>query len=210
MMGRMKMLTLPVLCLLLAGCGTTIYSVRIPLTPDPAAGAADAPNVFIDDQRPAGESITHTGRGRFSCARWYGDDTFQPPKLAALDQLIAARVPGNVRVHVELHRFDTIEYCENTANAGGAAAAAGASAATGNPIHVPATRVPGGDSVHLRLAGSINGAPFDVQRVFDYEGLRYKFGEMPSANPRYRELLWKCLGELADEIVAQPPMVVPQ
>lgn len=190
---------------LLGGCGSTIYNVKIPLTANPEAVVEDASHVVIEDTRDRKSRETHTGGGLFSCQRWYGDDTFQPPKLVALDKLIAARVPAGTPVRIRLDRFDTIEYCENTANRAGAAAAAGASGATGMPIYMPASTVPGGDSLHLRLAGEINGVPFEVSRAFDYDGLKRKFSEMPSANATYRELLQKAMGELADEIVARLP-----
>ena len=70
---------------------------------------------------------------------------------------------------------------------------------------MPANTIPGGDSVHVHLAGEINGVPFDVRRAFDYDGLPYKFLEMPAANSTYRERLRKMMGEMADEIVAKLP-----
>jgi hypothetical protein len=190
--------------LLLAGCGTSIYSVRIPLMETPVA-VAGAANVVIRDARPDAERSTHTGRNPFRCERWYGDANFEPSRLATLQQLIAERIPADTGVELRLDRFDAIEYCENTANRAGAAAVAGASGAMGTPIYLPAGTVPGGDSVHLRLAGEVNGAAFDVFRAFDYDGLPYKFGDMPSSNARYRELLWTSMRQIADEIVAKIP-----
>lgn len=187
----------------LGGCGSTIYTVKIPLSQDPQAVSADTANISIDDRRPEFERTTHTGRNRFACERWYGDETFLPSKLVALEGLIADRIPANKNVTLRLDRFDTIEYCANTASRAGAAAAYGASSASGNPVYIPATTVAGGDSVHLRLTGEINGTPFDVARVFDYDGLPHKAFQMPSSGSRYRELLWNSMGELADEIVSR-------
>lgn len=191
----------------IAGCGTSVYSVRIPFSENAEAVFADAPHVTIEDMREEGERITHVNASIFSCQRWYGDDTYQPPKLVYLDSLIANRVPPATSVSIRLDRFDTIEYCDNTANRGASAAVAGATGASGMPIILPASTKPGGDSVHVHLAGEINGVPFDVKRAFDYDLLPYKFLEMPAANSTYRELLRKMLGEMADEIVAKLPAV---
>src|SRR5262245_51265779 len=136
---------------LLAGCGSTIYSVKIPLAANPEATIQDAPHVQIEDARPEAERKTHTAGGLWSCQRWYGDDTYQPPKLVALDKLIADRVPATKPVKIRLEKFDTIEYCDNTANRGAAAAATGASGGAGMPIYVPASTTPGGDSLHVKL-----------------------------------------------------------
>jgi len=198
-----RIIALQAVGLALGGCGTTIYSVKIPLTADSEVAAVDAANVTIDDRRPDSERGSHTGRKTFSCERWYGDDTFQPSKLATLDWLVAARVPSDKVVNIRLDRFDTIEYCANTASRAGAAAAYGASSASGNPVYMTPTTVAGGDSVHLRLAGEINGVPFDVTRVFDYDGLHHKAFLLPSSGDRYRELLWDSMGQLADEIVSK-------
>jgi hypothetical protein len=189
---------------LIGGCGQSVYSVRIPLSATPDAVFADAPHVTIEDLRDENERITRVNASIFSCQRWYGDETYQPPKLVYLDRLIADRVPPTMPVSIRLATFDTIEYCDNTADRGAASAVGGV---TG--VFIPATTRPGGDSVHVHLAGEINGIPFDVKRAFDYDGLPYKFQEMPAANSTYRELLRKAMGELADEIVAklQPPFV---
>ncbi|HEY6123127.1 MAG TPA: hypothetical protein VIV63_00635 [Steroidobacteraceae bacterium] len=188
----------------ITGCGQSVYSVKIPLSETPEAVFADAPHVAIEDKREDGERVTHVNASIFSCQRWYGDETYQPPKLVYLDRLIADRVPAATPVSIRLDKFDTIEYCDNTADRGAAAAVAGATGgATGVPIILPATTRPGGDSVHIHLAGTINGVPFDVKRAFDYDGLPYKFLEMPAANNTYRELLRKLMGEMADEIVAK-------
>lgn len=186
-----------------AFCGcTSVYTVKVPLASDEAV-FEDAPHVAIDDRRPAAELETHTGRLFGPCARHYGDDTYLPSKLVYLENLLAARVPAEKAVRIRLDRFDTIEYCENTASRAGAAAAYGASSASGTPVYMPANTRPGGDSVHLRITGEINGEPFDVSRMFDYENMRYGFTQMPSANETYRETLRRQLGEMADEIAAK-------
>lgn len=128
---------------------------------------------------------------------------YVPSKIEYLRQLLAWRAPADAAVNVPLRRFDTIEFCENTANRAGAAAAAGASGATGSPVYIPAQSVPGGDSVLVRLTGEVNGLPFDLSRRFDYEDLPYNtLTEMPAANPTYRERMTNALDEIADELVA--------
>jgi hypothetical protein len=200
----MRRLVLLLTVSLQAGCGTTIYGVRVPLTEGPPTAATDAPNIIIEDKRPASELKVHTGGGFARCERWYGDDTYVPSKLVYLEQLLAERVPDKT-VRVQLQRFDTIEYCENTANKGAAAAVAGASAATGTPVFVAHRDIPGGDSVLVRLMGDINGVPFDVSRRFDYSDLPYGFTEMPAANPTYRERLRVAMIAIVDEIAAKIP-----
>ena len=185
---------------LITGCGTSVYSVKIPFSENPEAVFADAPHVTVEDKRDDAARETHVGGGLSRCIRWYGDDTFQPPKLVYLDHLIAERVPPATPVTIRLDTFDTIEYCDNTADRGAAAAVGGV---TG--VFIPATSRPGGDSVHVQLVGEINGVPFDVKRAFDYDSLPYKFLEMPAANSTYRELMRKMMGEMADEIVAKLP-----
>jgi hypothetical protein len=188
----------------LSGCGTTIYSLRVPLHEGAQVAPADAANIIIDDQRPASELKTHVGGGLWHCERWYGDDTYQPSKLQYLEQLLAERAQG-ASVRVRLERFDTIEYCENTANRAAASAVAGATGASGVPIYVPVKDIPGGDSLLVRLVGNINDIPFDVSRGFDYQDLKYGFTEMPAANSEYRERLRRALAEIVDEIAAKIP-----
>ena len=184
----------------ICGC-TSVYTVKVPLASNETV-FEDAPHVAIEDKRPAEDLRTHTGKLFGPCARYYGDDTYLPPKLAYLEKLIADRVPADKPVRIRLDKFDTIEYCENSASRAGAAAAYGASSASGTPIYMPASTRPGGDSMHVRITGEINGEPFDVSRMFDYENMPYGFTQMPSANETYRETLRKQLAEMADEIVA--------
>ena len=176
----------------LAGCGTSAYSVKIPFSESPEAVFLDAPHVTIEDTREEDDRTTHLSASIFTCQRWYGDDTYQPPKLVYLDKLIAERVPAGTPVSIRLDKFDTVEYCDNTAN-------------RAVPSYSPPPVIPGGDSVRVHLTGQINGVPFDVKRAFDYDGLPYKFTEMPSANSTYRELLHKMMGDVADAIVAKLP-----
>ena len=187
--------------MLLAGC-TSIFTVRIPLGNGTPPLRTDSAVIAIDDQRPASARVVHTGGGLDRCERWYGDDSYVPPKIEYLHQLLAERAPADATVEVRLQRFDTIEFCDNTANRAGAAAATGALSASGDHIYLPAQSISGGDSVLVRLAGEINGVPFDLSRRFDYEDLPYKtLTELPAANPKYRARMTNAVNEIADELV---------
>ena len=162
--------------------------------------AKKAPHITIDDRRPVAERKLHTGGGLSSCQRWYGDDSYVPSKIAYLEHLLAERIP-EAPVHLQLQRFDTVEFCDNTANRAGAAAAAGASG-----VYIPSKDVPGGDSVLVRLAGDINGESFDVSRRFDYSDLKYnELTQMPADNATYRERMKRAVVEIVEEIVAKLP-----
>jgi hypothetical protein len=198
---QMRLLLLAGMCSLV-GCGYTVYNVRIPWTEDRAAVFKDASHVVIDDARPQKERSTHLAKEIWSCERWFGDDTFQPSRLVYLDALIAERVTTRTSVHIRLDRFDIVEYCQHTGNGRGAAAARN-SGARGLPAFEPGALM--GDSVHLRLTGSVNGVPFDVTRSFDYGHLPYTSPKAPSSNYMYRVLLRDRMGKLADEIVHKLP-----
>jgi len=183
-----------------SGCGTTIYTLRVPLHEGPPPLMTDTPGIEIVDLRPEAERRTHTGKA-FSCQRWYGDDTFLPSKLDYLKHLLTSRLPQSETWHVRVERFDVVEHCEDTADRAGAAAATGASYGAGNPTVYVATGVPGGDSVVVRVVGGVAGRSFDITRRFDYSDLKWKFLELPAASAEYRDRLRKALGEIADEIV---------
>ena len=195
-MVRPPAILLAALCVI--GCAHTHYNLRIPLTEVRGAVFNDAANVVITDTRPPRERTTHLGKNIHGCERWFGDDTFHPNKLVYLDSLIAERVSRKTAVHIRLERFDTVEYCQNSGNSGGSAAARNAGT-RGLPAFESGAIV--GDSVRLRLAGTINDVAFDVSRTFDYGYLEYTFPETPSSNYTYRALLRDRLDQMADEIV---------
>ena len=183
-----------------AGCSTGIFGVHMPFEEGSQLVAKKAPHITIDDRRPVAERKLHTGGGLSSCQRWYGDDSYVPSKIAYLEHLLAERIP-EAPVHLQLQRFDTVEFCDNTANRAGAAAAAGASG-----VYIPSKDVPGGDSVLVRLAGDINGESFDVSRRFDYSDLKYnELTQMPADNATYRERMKRAVVEIVEEIVAKLP-----
>jgi len=172
----------------LAGC-TTVYSVRIPLAE--RTPPADRPNISIEDRRPP-ESLKV--RYEFPrCERWFGDDTYVPAKLVYLKQLLAARVPKDTAITVRLNAFDTVEYCYNSAHKAGAGAVVGA---TGGTVLMPVHDDPNADHASIRLAGEINGIPFDTSRRVETADLKPGFW----TNPDYHERLRRAMGELVDEI----------
>ena len=176
----------------------TAQSIRVPLQ---AVQASDlVTRVDIDDQRPEKEKEFHYGKGVFDCERWYGDLTFEPAKVEFLRQHVAARLPPGRSVTLSLLQLDTIEFCEDTSSRGAAAAAYGASSATGFPVYMSGG-VPGGDRFELRAKGAIDGKPFDLRRVFDYSDIR--FSNLPAESAEYRERIHKAFASAADEIVAQ-------
>lgn len=184
------------------GCAHSVYQLRIPLNDDPAAATRDAANVVIEDARPARERKTHLGKDIWSCERWFGDETFQPAKLVHLESLIAERIPPKRVVRIRLDRFDTVEYCQNTGNPGGSAAARN-SGAKGLPGFEAGAEI--GDSFVLRVAGAVDGTPFDVTRTFDYGNLTYTFPSTASSHWVYRALLRDRMEQLADAIVQNLP-----
>jgi hypothetical protein len=184
----------------LGGCGTTYNTVRVPLHEGSQPLVTPTSAVEITDLRPEEERITHLGR-RFSCQRWYGDETFQPSKLEYLKHLLAKQLPPGETLQLSVEQFDIIEFCEDTASQAAAAAATGASYGSGNPMVYVATRVPGGDRVEVHVAGKVGGTtPFRLSRQFDYSDLHTKFAQMPAANEEYRNRLRNALGEIATQI----------
>ena len=61
--------------------------------------------------------------------------------------------------------------------------------------------VAGGDRFELRTKGTIEGSPFELQRVFDYSDIR--FSNLPAESSEYRERIQKAFASAADEIVAK-------
>lgn len=186
-----------VVCLLsagaLAGC-TTVYSVRIPLAEGAPTLSTERPNISIEDRRPP---ETRKVRYEFPrCERWFGDDTYVPAKLVYLKQLLAARVPQDTAITMRLDTFDTVEYCNNSAHKAGAGAVAGA---TGGTVFIPVKDDPNADHAFLRLAGEINGLPFDVSRRVETADLKPGFW----TNPTYHQRLRHAVGEMVDEIAGK-------
>ena len=176
----------------------TAQSIRVPL--QAVQTPVVATRVDIDDQRPEAELQFHYGKGLLDCERWYGDLTFEPAKVEFLRQQVAARLPPGRSVTLSLLQLDTIEFCEDTSSRAAAAAAYGASSASGFPVYM-SSGVPGGDRFELRTRGAIEGQPFELRRVFDYSDIR--FSNLPSESLEYRERIQKAFASAADEIVAK-------
>jgi len=173
----------------LGGCASNPKRLKIPLLEESAAPIADSSRVIIEDARPQRERLPHRGKQISSCERWFGDDDFIPSKLVYLDFRVAQRTPGRVRVNLRLTRFDIVEYCESSA------AETSTNAGPSAPSFTPAAV--NGDTVVLRLAGEVNGVPFDVSSRFDY-GTLYWSPHLPSSYPAYRSLLRARLEEIID------------
>lgn len=175
---------------LLAGCGTTIYNLRVLLVENPAGEVTNADaRVVIEDLRPDNERKAHRGKEIRSCERWFGDDTLVPSKLEFLARRVSERTRSDMKILIRLKRFDVVEYCESTPVGGGTGAA--------RTNFTPAPDI--GDTVAMHLAGDVNGTPFDLNDRFDYDRL-YRFPNLPSSSPQYREQLRTRLDQLVKEI----------
>lgn len=173
----------------LYGCGSTLKNLKIPLIEDPPAVFVDSPRVLIEDARSRKELEPHRGKSISSCERWFGDDTFIPSKLVYLDLRAEERTPKGVQIKIRLTHFDVVEYCESSSTADSASAGPSAPSITAAPVV--------GDTVVLRLAGEVNGVPFDFSNQFDY-GTLYWSPRLPSSYPAYRKLLRDRLDKLID------------
>jgi len=181
---------LPAGSLVLAGCSSTIYHLRIPLLEGRGTEVAQADaRVVIEDLRSARERIAHLGKDIRACERWFGDDTVIPSKLQFLAMRVSQQTRPDMQIHIRLKRFDIVEYCES------APVGSGTGAARSNFTPAPDT----GDTVVMHLAGDVNDTPFDLESRFDY-GTMYRSPNPPSSSPQYREQLRGRLDQLAKEI----------
>jgi hypothetical protein len=175
---------------LAVGCQSTIYNLRIPVGAGAAGKAGDPdPRVVIEDVRPEKERRPHLGKEIRSCERWFGDQTIEPPKLSLLAAQVAEWTRADMPIRIVLRRFEIVEYCEFTS------VGAGTGAAQSSFTPAPAN----GDTVVIRLSGTVNGIPFDLESRFDY-GAMYRFPNLPSSSPQYREQLRLRLAQLCKEI----------
>jgi hypothetical protein len=175
----------------LGGCATA-YSVKIPLTG--SGGTADVSRVTLEDQRAAPSPKVKLSNGLVSCERWYPDSTFQPSKVEFLRQRLAAHVPDGTNLRVTLTKFDTIEFCDDSSARASAAAVGGA---TG--VFIPSAGVPNGDRFELRIAGLVDGKPFDLTRAAAYSDLNVL--TMPGTIPEYQQRVAAVFDAAAAEIV---------
>lgn len=129
-----------------------------------------------------------------SCEHWFGDDTFVPSRVAYLRTRVADRTRADMQVHIRLTRFDVVEYCEFS-KPGDATGATTSQA--GTPGFQTAAMY--GDTVILRIAGEVDGVPFDQSSTFDY-GTMYHFPNAPSSSPDYLRQLRGRIDLLIDGI----------
>jgi len=73
----------------------------------------------------------------------------------------------------------------------------------GTPVYIAPGKVGDGDEVVVRLAGEVNGVPFDLSRRFAYTDLMPKLIGMAGQKPEYGERMRAALTSIADEIVAK-------
>lgn len=114
-----------------------------------------------------------------SCEHWFGDDTFIPSRITYLRTRVAARTRADMQIRIRIERFDVVEYCEFVS---GGNATGAAQATSGMISSRPAPAI--GDTVMMRLAGDVDGVPFDESSRFDY-GTMYSFPDAPSSSPAY-------------------------
>jgi hypothetical protein len=172
MKGVIRVATLVVTATLFAACGPSIYSLRRPLK---------------DNATLTTSGGVHTGGGLISCRCHYGDETYVPRKVEYLRQLLRARVPTGKTLYVRLDCLDTIEHRDNRVN---------------RATKIGYKDVPGGDTVHIYVAGDLDGKPFEVKRSFDYSQLPMSFPQMPAYKPKHVVLFKRAFDEIAGEIAA--------
>ena len=181
---------------LLAGCAPSIYRLRIPMSDGVSAPVAKAERrVVVEDARSAAERRPHRGRNIMSCERWFGDDTIVPSKMQFLAGEISHLTRSDMQVHVRVTRFDIVEYCEFVPVGEGTGATRAVAGSNAGVHGAPTT----GDTVVMRLAGDVNGTPFDLESRFDY-GLMYRFPNPPSSSPEYLGQFRGRLEQLAKDV----------
>ena len=189
-------------------CGFGVFGVRATLEENAAAAGDDPANVIVDDHRDPRLAKTHVRARdeveeseRSKCTRWYGDATFEPTKARYLEQLLAARIPADATLQIQLDRLDTVEHCDDTSARTVAEAQTAALAGVGiygQPI--AAQEVPGGDNFVIRVKGTANGKAFEVTRAFVYNDIPVSSLDFPPENAAYRERLRSAFAAAADEI----------
>lgn len=197
MVSRLAPTLVVVVCALaIGGCQSTVRRLKISLFDEFAdAVPAQLARVSIEDMRPASERRPHRGKDIMSCERWFGDDTFVPSRIAYLRKRVADRTRADMAVHIRLERFDVVEYCEFSKPGDATGAATSQAGSTGFK-----TAAMYGDTVILRLAGDVNGVPFDQSSTFDY-GAMYHFPNAPSTSPDYLRQLRGRIDLLIDGVV---------
>lgn len=181
--------------LILVGCA---YNQSIDLA---QGSALQSPaSITFDDRRSEPDRKTRINPDE-GCARWYGDTFIAPSKQALLRHLLATRASAESALAVVLERFDTVEYCgQSAARVAALAQAAAAAAVTGSTAYYDVPTIPGGDVFVLRVAGSINGKPFDISKGFNYGDVT--FSNFPSESPIYRQRVSEVFNAAVDAMLA--------
>jgi hypothetical protein len=193
----MKQLCVAIFGSLLVGCA---YNQSISFLDK--NGVLLAPeSISIDDRRNEEDKKTRLNVNS-KCVRWYGDGFISPDKKSYLKHLVATRTSSSATTRITLNRFETVEYCELSAllaAANAASASAGYISTTSKKTRYQIPPGSRGDVFLLRIAGEVNGRPFDITKGFDYSDIR--FLSFPSENAEYRKRLEKSLSEAVDEVV---------
>lgn len=184
-------------CCLLASCAT---HQRITL--EPPKGAYQPRTIRLIDLRGEEEREAHVA-GRPHCFRSYGDDFIVPSKTAYLREVLETKLaPGAGETRVTISKFETVEYCDGSV---ARTRSLGLAAVTAGITHgqvVPPFNAPKdvkGDAFELRLAGTVNGRPFEVLEQFDYDNL--KFVNFPEENSDYRKRIEQAIDLAADKLL---------
>ena len=180
---------------MLAGCA---YSQKVSLL-EPGAKLTSPSGIVVLDMRDKATLKTNLNVNP-PCAREYGDEFIAPTKIAYLKHLLGSGGGAEVQMQLKLTRFDTVEYCEaSSARSTEVARAAATMSVTGRTQYYRLLPDAKGDVFIVRIAGEVNGKPFDVSRGFDYSNL--SFVSFPSENPEYQSRVKGALREAADVIL---------
>lgn len=142
-------------------------------------------NISVSDGRKEESKKTRLNPYGEQCSRWYGDQYISPNKISYLEHTLSKEAP-NQAIELEIIKFDTVEYCLDTAKKVAAIATASALAAAVGGIYY--YRIPGntgGDFFRLSISGFVNKKPFEFTGDFSYSDLSYT--NFPSESSEYRE-----------------------
>ncbi len=191
-MKKLSIILLPILLCFIVGCAS---NQRIYLFEKNSIFNKDN-RLEITDLRTKEEKEIRYNL-ELDCERWYGDVYLQPDKVSVLKQSISNLSNGAGKINIKLTTFDTVEVCviaakKIHATAQSAAVSSAISAQTGLPVFIGSTsHVEGEDYFKMRIAGEINGKPFDVADEFGYGDIKMasSFDETKEYVNRIKKLL---------------------
>src|SRR5882672_3675788 len=153
---------------MLGGC---VYGQKLELL-EPGATLANPPGIVVEDLRD--KSTLKSNMNNYPCWRAYGDTFIAPSKIAYLKHLLGTGSSPATQLQLKLTRFETVEHCEATAaRTHEIATAVVVATTTGTPQTYKLLPNAPGDDFVLRIAGEVNGKPFDVTRGFDYSKIAF-------------------------------------